>query len=228
MEDIVKIYSGYEACSRVFKRGEETETIEIAKVMNMEDFIYTKVTVERPLRLKYDNLLEKIEVALANPKLSSADKEKIESVEKAVRKANLKEGLSDSAFFEWLEKNSKLKLTVALIKKLRSVLGTTDETMPKVTANPFDTESGFVPDTDLRDTESIPLKVDIEEYFEREVLKFAPDAWMDREKDKIGCEFPFTKLFYVYKPLRSVEDILGEIMALEKDMDGALKHILEA
>lgn len=193
----------------------------------MEDFIYTKVTVERPLRLKYDNLLEKIEAELTNPKLSSADKEKIESVEKAVRKANLKEVLSDSAFFQWLKKNSKLKLTAALIKKLRSILGTTDETMPEVTANPFDAESGFVPDTDLRDTESIPLKVDIEEYFKREVLKFAPDAWMDREKDKIGCEFPFTKLFYVYKPLRSVEDILGEIMTLEEDMNGALEHILE-
>lgn len=228
MEDIVKIYSGYEACSREFKRGEETETIEVAKVMNMEDFIYTKVTVERPLRLKYDNLLEKIEAELTNPKLSSADKEKIESVKKAVRKANLKEVLSDSAFFQWLKKNSKLKLTAALIKKLRSILGTTDETMPEVTANPFDAESGFVPDTDLRETESIPLKVDIEEYFKREVLKFTPDAWMDREKDKIGCEFPFTKLFYVYKPLRSVEEILSEIMMLEKDMDGALKHILEA
>lgn len=51
---------------------------------------------------------------------------------------------------------------------------------------------------------------------------------MDREKDKIGCEFPFTKLFYIYKPLRSVEEILGEIMMLEEDMGGALKHILEA
>lgn len=88
------------------------------------------MTVERPLRLKYDNLLEKIETALVNPKLSSTDKEKIESVKKAVRKANLKEVLSDSAFFQWLKKNSKLKLTAAHIKKLRSILGTTDETMP--------------------------------------------------------------------------------------------------
>lgn len=228
MDDIPKIYSNYEACTREFKRGEETETIEVAKVMDKEDFLYTKVTVERPLRLKYEDLLEKINIELANPKLSSADKDKIESVKGAVKKANLTTALSDTAFFEWLSKNSKLKLTAALIKKLRSVLGTTDENMPEVYANPFNPKSGLVPDTDLRDTESIPLKVDIEEYFEREVLKFAPDAWMDREKDKTGCEFPFTKLFYVYKPLRSVETILSEIMTLEEDMDGALKNILEA
>ncbi|MFR9542779.1 MAG: hypothetical protein SNH27_12065, partial [Rikenellaceae bacterium] len=59
------------------------------------------------------------------------------------------------------------------------------------------------------------------------VLKFAPDAWMDRSKDKVGCEFPFTKLFYVYKPLRSVEDIMADIMNLEDSMGDALKNIME-
>ena len=58
-------------------------------------------------------------------------------------------------------------------------------------------------------------------------MKFAPDAWMDRTKDRAGCEFPFTKLFYVYKPLRSVEEIMGDIMKLEEDMGDALKHIIE-
>lgn len=228
MADIVDIYRGYEACYREFKRGENTETLQMAKVMDKNDFLYTKITIERPLRLKYENLLEKIDSELTNPKLSNADKEKIESVRAAVSKAKPRGIQSDAEFFEWLGKHSKLKLTAALIKKLRWVLGITDESMPEVRIDPFDGESAFVPDTDLRDTESIPFKVDIAKYFEREVLKFAPDAWMDQEKDKIGCEFPFTKLFYVYKPLRSVEDILGEIMALEEDVDGALKHILEA
>ncbi|MFR9542960.1 MAG: class I SAM-dependent DNA methyltransferase [Rikenellaceae bacterium] len=227
MEDIPSIYRAYEECNREFKRGEMVESIEVAKLMDAEDFLFTKITVERPLRLKYDNLLPKIEEVLRNTKIASADREKFEEVKSAVDKVNLKFAFSDSEFFEWLKTHCKLRLTAALIKKLRSLLGEIDETMPEVCENPFDRESAFVPDTDLRDTESIPLKVDIEKYFEREVLKFAPDAWMDRSKDKVGCEFPFTKLFYVYKPLRSVEDIMADIKKLEDSMGDALKNITE-
>ena len=77
----------------------------------------------------------------------------------------------------------------------------------------------MVADTALNDTEKIPAKLDIDEYFEREVLPYAPDAWMDRSKDKLGVEFPFTRLFYVYRPLRSSEDILKELAALDAQMD---------
>nr|WP_297066783.1 hypothetical protein [Prevotella sp.] len=69
------------------------------------------------------------------------------------------------------------------------------------------------------------MKQDIEEYFEREVLPFAPDAWMDREKDKVGCEFPFTRLFYKYRPLRSSEDILAELASLDKEMETELANL---
>ena len=58
------------------------------------------------------------------------------------------------------------------------------------------------PDSSLRDIENIPLGEDVEAYFEREVLPYAPDAWMDRKKDKIGYEIPFTRYFYEYTPLR--------------------------
>ena len=66
----------------------------------------------------------------------------------------------------------------------------------KVHVIPLDDNSDLVADTNLRDYESIPFKTDIQEYFQNEVLRFAPDAWMDREKDKIGCEFPISKLFF--------------------------------
>lgn len=71
------------------------------------------------------------------------------------------------------------------------------------------------------------MKQDIEEYFETEVLPFAPDAWMDRSKDKVGCEFPFTRLFYKYRPLRSSEDILAELAALDMDLNTELSHLKE-
>ena len=57
------------------------------------------------------------------------------------------------------------------------------------------------------------------------MLPFTPDAWMDRTKDKIGCEFPFTKLFYVYRPLRSLDAILKDIEQLDKEADEELNRL---
>ena len=83
------------------------------------------------------------------------------------------------------------------------------------------------PDGKLRDTEKIPLKDDINAYFAREVLPHVPDAWMDRSKDKIGYEINFTKYFYTFTPLRSLEDIKADILALEEQTEGLLKEILD-
>ena len=75
-----------------------------------------------------------------------------------------------------------------------------------------------VADPKLRDTEDIPLKEDIDAYFEREVLPFNPDAWMDRKKDKIGYEIPFTRLFYKYTPPEPSEVIAERIKKLEESI----------
>ena len=82
-----------------------------------------------------------------------------------------------------------------------------------------------IADTSLRDTENVPLKEDIEEYFKREVLPYAPDAWIDNTKTKVGYEIPFTRYFYKYVPPRKSEDIMGEIIELEKSLDGVLEGI---
>ncbi|GGH54070.1 restriction endonuclease subunit M [Phocicoccus schoeneichii] len=74
------------------------------------------------------------------------------------------------------------------------------------------------PDAKLRDTEDIPLKEDIDAYFEREVLPFNPDAWMDRKKDKIGYEIPFTRLFYKYTAPEPSEVIAERIKKLEESI----------
>jgi len=80
-------------------------------------------------------------------------------------------------------------------------------------------------DSSLRDTESIPLKEDIEAYIEKEVLPHVPDAWVDETKTKIGYEINFTKYFYQYKPLRSLEEIRKDIMALEEKTKGLINAI---
>jgi len=83
------------------------------------------------------------------------------------------------------------------------------------------------PDSSLRDYEKIPLKADINAYFEREVKPHVPDAWMDRSKDKVGYEISFTKYFYEYQPLRSLAEIKADILKLEAETEGLLGEILE-
>lgn len=81
------------------------------------------------------------------------------------------------------------------------------------------------PDSSLRDTENVPLNEDIDEYFAREVLPFAPDAWIDKKKSKIGYEIPFTRYFYKYEAPRPSAEIMAEILELEKELDGSLAEV---
>lgn len=82
------------------------------------------------------------------------------------------------------------------------------------------------PDSKLRDSENIPLKEDVDEYMKREVLPHVPDAWIDDSKTNIGYEINFTKYFYQYKPLRSLEEIRADILRLEEETDGMMRDIL--
>lgn len=81
-------------------------------------------------------------------------------------------------------------------------------------------------DSDLRDTENVPLDEDIQTYFEREVLQHIPDAWIDHSKTLKGYEISFTRYFYNYVPPRSIEEITAEILQLEKETDGILHEIV--
>lgn len=83
------------------------------------------------------------------------------------------------------------------------------------------------PDTSLRDTENVPLKEDITEYFKREVLPFAPDAWIDKNKSKVGYEIPFTRYFYKYVAPRPSEEIMAEILDIETELEGALAEVYD-
>ena len=82
-----------------------------------------------------------------------------------------------------------------------------------------------VPDTSLRDTENVPLVQDIDAYFAREVLPYAPDAWIDHSKTKVGYEIPMTRYFYEYQAPEAVEDIVARITALEQDISAGLTEL---
>lgn len=84
-----------------------------------------------------------------------------------------------------------------------------------------------VADASLRDTENIPLVQDIDRYFEREVLPYAEDAWIDKKKTKVGYEIPMTRYFYEYQAPEKVEDIVARIQVLEADISASLEKLFD-
>jgi len=110
-----------------------------------------------------------------------------------------------------------------LIKKIWETMSERDEEAEIC----LDNKGNVEPDTTLRDTESIPLKEDIQVYFEREVLPHVPDAYLDESTfDNIGYELPFTRHFYKYEELRPFTDIMSEIKALEEEIQEDIKAVL--
>jgi len=82
-----------------------------------------------------------------------------------------------------------------------------------------------VADANLRDTENVPLTEDVESYFAREVLPYAPDAWIDEKKTKVGYEIPMTRYFYEYQAPEKTEDIMARITALEQEISASLQAL---
>ena len=214
-EDILTMYKDYQDAWRdiVYEKTNEVEQLQVARLLDYEDFCYTTVATRRPLRLWYENITEKY-ATLCEDEDFDADAKKHAILNTVSELEGIDEKRSDSEFFAYL-KAQKTKYTATELKLLRSVFGTISEDAPEVHEKPLLSDSDFVADTNLNDTEKIPLKQDIDEYFAREVLPYAPDAWMDRTKDKIGVEFPFTRIFYKYRPLRSADAILAELNKLD-------------
>jgi type I restriction enzyme M protein len=87
----------------------------------------------------------------------------------------------------------------------------------------------YEPDSDLRDTEQVPLLEEggIEAFIRREVLPYTPDAWIKKDATKIGYEVSFTRYFYKPQPLRTLEEISADILAVEKEAEGLLDDLLK-
>lgn len=91
----------------------------------------------------------------------------------------------------------------------------------------MDKKGSIKPDGSLRDTERIPLDIDIDDYFEKEVKPHLPNSWVDKDKTQVGYEINFTKYFYKYTPLRSVQDVLKDLLELEKESDGLMNELVK-
>ena len=114
-----------------------------------------------------------------------------------------------------------IKAGKTFVKALTNAFGVRDPNGEPV----VDTDGAIVADPELTDYENVPLTEDIQAYFAREVLPFAPDAWMDESKSKVGYEIPFTRYFYQYEAPRPSAEIMQEILAIEAELDGALREV---
>ncbi len=225
--------------TRIYGEFKENE---YCKIFDNEDFGYQKIVIERPLRLNFQVTEERInklynerafenlaksrkkgEIGLKEieqgKKLQQQIIDALQTMDSAILYKNRDE------FTKVLKKAFKeagINLNSSLLKAVLSALSERDETADICVDNKGNPE----PDTELRDTENVPLKEDIYEYFEREVKPHVPDAWIDESKTKIGYEIPFTRHFYKYQPLRSSEEIMKEIIELEKSISEKLKKVM--
>ena len=193
------------------------------KVFTNEDFGYQRITVERPLKLRFE-VTEETLAALAAAK-PVAKLERSEEFVAAVRTLLGSSWTTKSeAFIALKDAVVAAGLTwpsgAPFAKAVRETIGVRDPEgeVQKV-------KGASEPDGDLRDYENVPFGENVEEYLKREVLPHVPDTWIDHTKTKIGYEFPFTRHFYVYKPPRPLTEIDAELKSLEAEIQALLGEV---
>lgn len=269
--ELVRLYGEFQhdALSSFTSNGQAEERA-CSKIFDNRDFGYLKIIVERPLRLNFQASEERLArlwdqssfVNLASSKKrkdAAAYKQEIEQGElkqQAVIEAlrlmgNEKVYLFRPEFISDLEKALKVsgvKLDAQLKKAILAALGERDSKAEICS----DTKGNPEPDSELRDSENVPLPSGItlplplgyddkqsghrellalvrehcDTYLMAEVLPHVPDAWIDHSKTKVGYEIPLNRHFYVYQPPRSLDEIEGEIKALEADIVAMLEDVL--
>ncbi|NUQ23520.1 MAG: SAM-dependent DNA methyltransferase [Saprospiraceae bacterium] len=207
--------------TQVFLDFEESD---ISRIFDNADFGYSKITVERPLRLAWQ--LDEARLA------GSEYRDTLLPALKALQAELGSEVGNDFNFFSKILdtylKEEGIKWKNPEKKAFLDALTWPDENAePVIRKKEKDGTLLFEPDANLRDTENVPLKEDIQTYFEREVLPHVPDAWIDPDKTAVGYEIAFTKVFYKYQPLRSLEEIERDILALEAETENLIKEIIE-
>ena len=194
-----------------------------SKIFPNKEFGYYSVTVERPLRLVYENLDE---IALPDLK-NKGDGELLQRVVEAWEKNLGGHTVGDFALFLMLEQ-MKVKVPASKVKLVRQYLGKHNDKADVCFAKPTKRDSAVVTDPSLRDTEQVPLLYPggIDAFMEKEVLPYAPDAFYDAANVVVGYELSFTKYFYKPVELRTIADITTDINGIEGRLKGVLKDIL--
>lgn len=254
--DITRVYGEFrDGATRTFENGTR-QTLVVGKIFDNEDFGYRKITVERPLRLRFSvtpESIARLDQEKAFQALASCNKKN-----EATRQAEIAEGRkrqealrlvlhallaghkAASANADGEEHELRFMDREAFVLALADAAGRLGDRLCATEKKMFVAALGErdeaaeicrgrdgspEPDPELRDTENVPLKQDVEEYFAREVLPHAPDAWIDHSKTKIGYEIPFNRHFYRYEPPRELADIEADIKGLEDEIMTLLREV---
>jgi type I restriction enzyme M protein len=270
IRDLTRLYGNYQDGETAeVKINGDTETRVVSRIFENREFGFLKVTVERPLRMSFEATPERIarldeQTAFANLATSKKRKNEAAAAKEIAEGQQQQEAIrtllvslapkgqyTDRAIFEadlgTAAKATGLKLPAPIKKAIFNALGERDPDAEIC----HDGKGRPEPDSELRDTENIPLpegtqlplpmqfgpdkpndelvtafRDDIDAYMAREVLPHVPDAWVDYSKTKVGYEIPINRHFYVYKPPRSLEEIEQEITELEGEIAGLLKGLV--
>lgn len=207
LAEIVRIYGR-------FAEGERS------KNFDNYDFGYTRVTVDRPIRLRYQMTVEdKARFLNACPHLL----DDVQAIDKQMGRDPAFDWNKTLARIEDILHRRKSRWKASEQKLFRSVFTQKDTEAEPVKRHGG--EEGYEPDADLRDIENVPLKEDISDYFAREVLPHFSDAWMDRTKDKVGYEINFNQHFYTYMPPRPLAEIDEDLKRAEEDIVQLLQQV---
>lgn len=204
---------------RLYGRQTDGET---SKTFDNADFGYTRVTVERPLRLGCQMTLEgKARFLDAFPHLL----DDVQAIDRKLGRETQRDWNGVWSRIENLLHGRKSRWRAPEQKLFRSVFTHKDPEAEPVAKGGRD--EGYEPDSDLRDFENVPLEDDVDAYFEREVRPHVPDAWMDRSKDKVGYEINFNRHFYKYTPPRPLEEIDAELRQAEGEILRLLHEVTQ-
>ena len=217
---------------------------ERVKIFDNEDFGYRKITIDRPLRMKFvisEEGISKVSSDKAFDKAMNGKQKKLDQQSQTsdiiVNLISQLKGMEFRTKSEFEQKISSLflsngmKLSATQKKALVKIFGVRDENAEISTGSDGKPEA----DTDLRDYENVPLKEDINVYFNREVKPFVPDAWVnesvrdikDGKVGKVGYEIPFNRYFYKFVPPRPLEEIDADLKKLGNEIIDLLKEVTE-
>ena len=209
IDEIVRLYGRFAVSDR-------------SKIFDNGDFGFTRVTVERPLRLRYQMTTnDKARFLDACPHLL----DDVQAIDEALGRDPIRDWNAVWACIEEVLRETGSRWKAPERSLFRSVFAQKDPNAEPVSTGAPD--GGYEPDPALRDFENVPLKVDVDAYFEREVRPHVSDAWLDRSKDKIGYEINFNRHFYQYTPPRPLEIIDAELNQAEAEIARLLREVVE-
>ncbi|MHB8708658.1 MAG: type I restriction-modification system subunit M [Desulfuromonadales bacterium] len=193
-----------------------------SKLFDNADFGYARVTVERPLRLKFQITLERKEQFLDGcPHLL----DDMQAIDKALGREEMTDWNAVGEKVQKVLKKRESRWRAPEAKFFREVFTETDSTAAPVVASKRGGEVAYEADSKLRDFENVPLKETIDDYFRREVRPHVPDAWIDHDKTKVGYEINFNRHFYSYTPPRLLAEIDADLKRAEDEIVRLLREV---